>query len=135
MTKLFNTALKYSSTSWFIPIILMLGVFSITRLITTDSFPPIEKLRNWLFNHFPPDGHITDKRPVRGQFVMASNGIYHVNIGTWFGELVSCMWCAGWWVSLVVAGFFIYWPAATTMILFPFALRVVPGMISKVLGN
>ena len=135
MIELFNTALALMSAHWVIPIVLMLGVFSITRLISVDTFPPIEKIRNWIFDRFPPDGHTSARRPTRGKWVLASNGIHHVTVGTWLGELISCMWCAGWWVSLATSMFFLYWPVATTMVLFPFALMVIPGIINQWLGH
>jgi len=111
-------------------VILALGIYSITRLITTDSFPPIEKLRNWFFDRFPHDGYSTKVRPPRGQWVVVG-ATYHVNIGVWQGELVSCPWCMGWWVSLITCILFVLSPTIVLAALTPFALRVIPGMLSR----
>lgn len=111
-------------------IILALGIYSLTRLITTDSFPPIEKLRNWFFDRFPHDGYSTKVRPTRGQWVTVGT-TYHVNIGVWQGELVSCPWCMGWWVSLLTCVGFVLSPTIALAVLTPFALRVIPGMLSR----
>ena len=124
-----TTALALLSANPVFAIILALAAFSITRLIVTDTFPPIEKLRTWFFEHFPHDGFSTLKRPVRGQWVAIGRG-YTVNIGTWLGELVSCPWCAGWWVSLGSWISFVLWPTVTLAICVPFALRAIVGIIS-----
>ena len=129
MTSLFTEALAFASAYWVVPFILMLGSFSVTRLIVADSFPPIEKLRNWVYDRFPHDGYVTTKRPRRGEWVIISNAHYRVNIGHWFGELISCYWCAGWWVSLAVSACFVAWPLYTSVVLLPFALRGLVGII------
>lgn len=113
-------------------IILALAVYSITRLISIDSFPPIEKARNWFYDRFPHDGYSSLKRPVRGQWVTHGVG-YHVNIGVWQGELLSCPWCLGWWVSLVGSVLFLFWPMTVLALCVPFALRVIPGIIESLL--
>lgn len=113
-------------------VVLALGIYSITRLITTDSFPPIERLRTWFFNKFPPDGFSTRKRPndKRCKFIVTGDR-YQVTVGHWLGELVSCPWCAGWWVSVVACAAFWFWPVVTVALLVPFALRVIPGIITS----
>jgi len=113
-------------------LLLALAVYSITRLIGTDSFPPIEKLRQKFYEHFPHDGYSTLKRPIRGEWVAVGRG-YLVNVGTWPGELVSCPWCLGMWVALVATALFFLWPITTLALCVPFALRVVPGMIQSFL--
>lgn len=114
-------------------LILAMAIYSITRLITEDTFPPIERIRNWVLNKFPHDGYTTKIRPnpKRAQFVNTSSGFYHVNVGHWLGELITCPWCAGWWVSVAVCTAFWFWPVVTTAVLVPFAFRVVPGIIKS----
>lgn len=113
-------------------IIFALAVFSITRLINTDTFPPIERARNWFYDRFPYDGYATKNRPKRGTFVVVGT-TYHVNIGVWQGELVSCPWCLGWWVSLAMSLFFLATPVVALAVYVPFALRVIPGIIGNFL--
>lgn len=113
-------------------IIFALAVYSITRLITEDTFPPIEKARNWFFDRFPYDGYVTRNRPKRGTWVSVGQN-YHVNIGHWAGELISCPWCAGWWIALAMSIAFLFFPMITLAICFPFAFRVIPGIVSSLL--
>lgn len=110
--------------------VLALAIYSITRLITEDSFPPIERARTWFFDKFPHDGFSTKIRPnpKRAKFIVTGDH-YHVTVGHWLGELVSCLWCAGWWVSVAVCTAFWFWPVATVAVCVPFAFRVIPGII------
>jgi Protein of unknown function (DUF1360) len=124
-----ETALSIISTPVY-ALIFALAVYSITRLISVDSFPPIERARNWFYDRFPYDGYVTEKRPKRGTFVVVGRN-YHVNVGTWAGELISCPWCLGWWVSLGMSLSFLFWPMMTLAVCFPFAFRVIPGIISR----
>lgn len=80
------------STSGVIPFsapelaILALGVFRLTRLVTVDDFPPVQRARDALLRRFGKDGVI--------------------------GSLVTCPWCAGVWLSgLVVASAALWQPA------------------------
>jgi len=113
-------------------IILALAIYSITRLISIDSFPPIERARLWFYDRFPHDGYSTTNRPKRGEWVPIGR-LYQVNIGTWQGELISCPWCLGWWVSLATSVAFLFWPTTVLAICVPFALRVIPGIIEALL--
>ena len=128
---LIQTALLTLSNPMY-AIILALAVYSITRLLSIDSFPPIEKARNWFYDRFPHDGYSSLKRPVRGAWI-TTVASYHVNLGVWQGELVSCPWCLGWWVSLVGSVLFLFWPTVILALCVPFALRVIPGIIESLL--
>lgn len=114
-------------------LIVALGVYSITRLITIDSIA--DRPREWIFDRFPPANRTMKKRPNpdRCTFIVTGDH-YYVTEGHWLGELLSCPWCSGFWVSLVVFGAFIAWPVATTFLLVPLALRVIPGMIESAIG-
>lgn len=113
-------------------VLILLGVFSITRLITTDSFPPIEKLRLWIFDRFPPDGYRTRRRPTSKKVRWVVQGDwYDVTVGHYIGELIHCPWCAGWWVSLAATIALVYLPLTTILVLTPFALRGAVGWISR----
>lgn len=116
-------------------IVLALGIFSITRLINTDSFPPIERARTWLFEHFPHEGYTTRNVPnqKRAEFISTGDHFY-VTVGHWLGELVHCPWCAGWWVSLAASLSFWAWPVSTLAVMVPFAFRALVGIISNKLS-
>lgn len=113
--------------------ILALAIYSITRLITIDSL--VDRQRDWLLDRFPPLGRTQKKRPNedRCSFIVTGDH-YYVTKGHWIGELFSCPWCMGFWVSAAVFGAFILWPVAVTFLLVPLAFRVIPGMIESALN-
>lgn len=114
-------------------IIMALAVYSITRLITKDSI--VDRQRDWFIERFPYEGYTTRNRPnpKRCEFIVTGDH-YYVTVGNRWGELVTCPWCMGFWVSVAVFGAFCFWPIATTFVLVPWALRVVPGMIESALS-
>lgn len=52
------------------------AAFRLTRLVTTDTFPPIKHLRDRIY----PPNQKTDPR--------------------WYQELITCNWCAGAYLTL-----------------------------------
>lgn len=114
-------------------LILALGIYSITRLISIDSI--IDRQREWFYNQFPHEGFTTKKRPneKRSTFIVTGDH-YYVTVGHKLGEMVHCPWCLGFWVSLGLFAAFVAWPVTTTFLLVPLALRVIPGMIESVIG-
>jgi hypothetical protein len=69
---------------------LTLTSFRLTWLVTMDAFPPVARPREWIV-----------KRTSFGRW-------------EWFGDLLSCHWCASGWLSLgvvLVADLFLSVPA------------------------
>lgn len=121
--------------AWIQIMILLLGAYSITRLIVTDTFPVFEKSRNWIFERFPHDGYATKKKPTRGKTHMISNGVWVVDEGHWLGNLISCPWCSGWWVGVgVFVASVVAW-SWTVFVLFPFAIRAFVGGFANKIGG
>lgn len=117
-------------------LILSFGSYSITRLIVTDDFALFSVPRNWIKKHFPPEDWAMDtKPPDRVQYRRVSNGVYVVTKGHWLGELISCPWCAGFWVSLALWIFFLIWPTLIIGLLVPFALRAFVGGYANRIGG
>ena len=83
-------------------IIVALASYRVTRLITTDTFPPIESVRNRIENKAPE----------------------------WIADLITCSWCVGFWVSVVASvGFFhANWVGPVAA---PFALSAIIGLLSR----
>lgn len=50
------------------------------------------------------------------------------------GTLLSCPWCAGWWVSLACVIAWAFWPEVTTAVLLPWAVAFVVGALGAKLG-
>lgn len=116
---------------WVPAFAVIFGVFSLTRLVTTDTI--VDPLRNWFFDRFPHDGYTTDKRPKRGTWQVISQGKYYVTEGTKLGELISCNWCSGFWVALLITIALMVSASWTTLLLFPLALRVMPGIFASLI--
>lgn len=117
-------------------IVLAMACYSVTRLIVTDDFPLFEKPREWLKLRFPPSGTTWKKRPPeRVQSRALSSGIWAVDQGHWIGDLISCPWCAGWWVSLAATILFFITPTWTIALCIPFALRAFVGGYANKIGG
>lgn len=77
--------------SWLVLLVVAgLATFRITRLVVKDDFPLVAVPRRWVIGEQVYD-HDTEtwSQPK--------------HVGTryyWFGELISCHWCASGWVSL-----------------------------------
>lgn len=67
---------------WLLLIVLSLGTFRLTRLVTHDDFPPILWAR-WRIQHAKP-------------WIIKVDGSHDY---WWLGELVSCHWCASAYIS------------------------------------
>lgn len=107
---------------------LALACYSVTRLIVTDEFPLFAKPREWLKARYPPSHTTWKKRPPkRVESRALSSGIWAVDEGHWIGDMISCPWCAGWWVSLVGWALFLVSPTWITALAIPFALRAFVG--------
>jgi hypothetical protein len=47
---------------------------------------------------------------------------------TWLGELVSCPWCASFYVALGAAALFLLWPATAVLLCLPWALAALAAL-------
>ena len=111
-------------------IILGLATYRVSRLIVLDTFPPVEKFREWFKHHWPDTGDIVQRPPKRG-FVQpnAPHGTdprdierFRVINGTSLGYLISCMYCTPFWVALVWLALWEAFPSQTTICASLFAL-------------
>lgn len=83
-------------------VILALGAYRLTHLITTDAIA--DGFRNWVWSKFPPMTKI--------------------------GYLITCNWCTGFWVSLLfVIGASIL-PQFTFVVSLVLAISAVIGLLS-----
>lgn len=99
---------------WLLIIIMSLAAYRLTRLIVTDTFPPVLWLRDRLaggwrnatqhemndMSWLPMAGQEQIFREIEG---VPSRYVYRWNwVPQWFADLLSCSWCASGWVSLAV---------------------------------
>jgi hypothetical protein len=112
-------------------ILLMLGLatFRITRLIVYDKIT--EPLRRPFFTEVE---EVNDDGSIDIYIRPKDKGIRR-----WVGELFSCHWCTGIWVSIGVATLYMFhWPLGEwTLLLFSVAAigSIVEVIISKLVGE
>lgn len=71
----------------------MLAAFRLTRVVTTDDFPPVELARTRIIEWAGKDSALA--------------------------KAISCPWCSGWYVSLAVVAIALRYPAARKALLVP----------------
>lgn len=113
-------------------VVLALAVYRVTRLIVTDTI--LDKPREALLTRYPAsdtvfaewaDGLVWSET-VEGWIALEPS---------WLGDLVSCVWCAGFWISVVAV--LLWWlaPGLVWWLALPFAFSAVVGIIeSRLLG-
>lgn len=70
-------------------VFMSLTAYRVTRLVVTDDFPPVLKVRERVLG---PDGDKLEDTKLQ-----------------WLGDLLSCDWCASFWVSGLVVGVVDVW--------------------------
>lgn len=101
-----------------VALVLALGAYRLTRLVGWDDFPLALRLRAWA----------TGEAMVRGPNVHGENYTYrHPTLK----KLITCPFCAGFHLSLVIYMLWLWLPAATLYGLAPFALSAAVGLIAK----
>lgn len=101
-----------------IALVLALAAYRLTRLVGWDDFPLAEKLRD----------KATGKRQSRGPHVHGDHYTYKREM---VQKLVTCPFCAGFWISTVVYVCWLEVPTETLYVLAPFALGAAVGLIAK----
>jgi hypothetical protein len=83
-------------------VLLSLAAFRLTHLITTDAIT--EGLRNRIWNKFPPT--------------------------TKLGYLITCNWCTGFWVSILMVALWLALPQVVIVVSLVLAISALVGLIS-----
>ncbi|KGX85430.1 DUF1360 domain-containing protein [Pontibacillus marinus] len=109
------------SVSWMELLILVFASFRITRLFVYDSITEwIRKPFHRYVEHETEDGETETYIEIKGRGLRA-----------FIGELLSCHWCTGFWVSAVVLISYLYVP-----ILYPlwiiFAISGVVALLFEI---
>lgn len=82
------------TVSWLVLIAVAgLACFRLTRLVVTDDFPLVAVPRRWIIGD---PYHTYDHEAGEWQPERRHEGRWFY----WFGELISCPWCASGWVAL-----------------------------------
>lgn len=83
-------------------VILALGAYRLTHLITTDAIA--DGFRNWVWSKCDPTTKI--------------------------GYLITCNWCTGFWVSILFVLGFLILPQLTLVVSLILAISAVVGLLS-----
>ncbi|MCM3586168.1 DUF1360 domain-containing protein [Mesobacillus maritimus] len=101
-----------------------LACFRITRLIVFDKITNF--IRAPFFDEIEEDGEVFLLVKTKG-------------VKKWIGELLSCYWCTGIWVSLVLVLGLFFLPSFTYPLVLVFAIAAIGSLIetfvSKTLGD
>ena len=109
--------------------VLALAVFRVSRLIVSDTI--LDTPRLWILARWPASDTV---------FVEARPHTFWVeNVEGWMtvkphliGELVSCVWCTGFWISVIAAVGWSQAPDVAWWLALPFALSAVAGLLEEV---
>lgn len=113
-------------------VILALAVYRLTRLAGWDDFPPIAAVRElllgeeWVGTDAEVEVELPGKTPSTP--VEALRPTYRRPL---LAHLVHCPFCVGWWISLAA---FLSWLALgdwALVLLVPFAISGVVGLVAK----
>lgn len=111
--------------NWLLFFIFSCAVFRLTRLIVYDQItsflraPFIEEL-----HITEPDGTISTYTKIKG-----------TGLQKWIGELLSCYWCTGVWISAFLLGCYYWVPRVTEPIIILFAIAGVAAIIETVISH
>lgn len=118
-----------SETELGILLVLGLAIFRLTRLIVFDKI--MEPFRRPFFTEIEEKD---EQGKVEIYLIPKEKGIR-----SWIGELLSCYWCTGFWVSLCVTLLYMTHSMVGEIFIFIFAVAAVGSLIevlvSRVLGN
>lgn len=95
----------------------VLATYRLTRLVTEDTFPPVKKARDWLLLRWPSPTESFDEAfesevgPVnaKGRPVLREDDEWWAVHPHWFGELITCPYCASVWIAAGVLALRFTW--------------------------
>ncbi|EMA6345037.1 DUF1360 domain-containing protein [Bacillus cytotoxicus] len=115
--------------TWLLFIIFAFAAFRLTRLIVYDKItaflraPFIEELEIT-----EPDGSVSTYTKVRGK-----------GLQKWIGELLSCHWCTGIWVSAFLICLYVLFPHVAEIVLCILGIAglaaCIETMVSRMIGE
>lgn len=118
---------------WWEFVILALGTYRATRLLSWDTFPPIRKLRGWITGaewHWGLNGDEHKRMPEESQ---QQTGRWSFRRPT-LAELIDCPFCMSVYTASAVYGLWLAWPTPTLAVCAIAALSGVTGLLMKNAG-
>lgn len=86
------------------------------------------RISSLLVNEDGPFAIFAELRRVVGVRYDAYNEAQSNNV---IGQVFSCLWCASFWIGLIVMIAFYYFPAQTVLVCLPFALSAGAILVNK----
>ena len=110
-------------------LVVALAVFRVSRLIVSDTI--LDTPRLWILTRYPASDTV---------FVDWRDDLFWVEkVGGWMaikphliGELISCVWCTGFWISVIAVAAWWQSPEVAWWLALPFALSAVAGLLEEV---
>jgi Protein of unknown function (DUF1360) len=96
-------------------VILFLGSFRITHLFVYDKI--FEFVRKPFFDEQLIDHEV---------YLTPKNFI---------GQLLSCQWCTGFWVAIVITALYLFFPTITIIVLLAFAIAGAASILQAVIDR
>lgn len=112
-----------------------LAIARLTRLVTKDEFPPVAALRDRLLARWPAEDTAFAEQADAKVEVFRVGEVWVPEKSHWLGDLITCPWCAGFWIaSLVTLGLWgfdaLTLPWAVWWLL-PWAFSMVAGLLAS----
>lgn len=106
-------------------VVLALAAARTTRLVVVDAIA--DRPRHWVLKHFPAEGQqVSGPAPKKAHWtttaINATPIRWVVNRGSFIGELISCPWCIGFWISCAWFGAWAFARQGTLFVALPWAL-------------
>lgn len=106
-------------------LILGLASFRLTRLIVFD------KITNFLREPFFDEIVEEDENGEKEVFLVPKT----VGMKKWIGELLSCYWCIGIWVSAGLLSLYLFLPKIGCLIILLLAIAAIGSIIETFISN
>lgn len=111
--------------SWFWFLLLGLSSFRVTRLIVLD------KIAAFIRKHFMEEiEEQNDKGEIEEYIVVKGTGLRG-----WIGELLSCYWCTGVWVTTGLFFLLTFYPIAGKPVIIIFAAAGAAGILESIVAK
>ena len=127
--------------TWLTAVVCVLTVARLTRLVTTDTFPPVLHLRERILARWPADDTMFTDEWVTStsgepQTTSGAPVAYSDTLRAWIavepspiGELVTCDWCASVWIAALTVPLFWAFPPMLWVGLVP-AASMIAGKLN-----
>ena len=115
----------------FLSLLFVLSAYGWWILLSRDTI--FDRPRNWFYRKWPHEGYQMrgSHGPKRGRSVYSGN-VWYTEKGTFWGDLLHCPFCSGWWIAVAQLLVFAYWsPLAITIPGILHGTRIAMGFLSS----